>query len=1056
MINESIIESIVESTDLVELIGQKVDLKKKGSRYIGLCPFHTEKTPSFQVNPNMNFWYCQGCKVGGNAIKWLMMYENLDFLQAVRRLASINNISLPEEKAYTAVDQQKALKREAMYIANEEVLKYYQSNLESNKAKVYIEKRWSIAFAKEIGMGYAFPSWDGLYKYAQDNVLNIDLLIELGLLKENKEKKRIYDFYRDRVVIPIYNKIGRVIGFTARDISGADGVPKYFNSSTSAIYNKDNSIFGINFAFREAIKKDKVFCVEGGPDVLRLHMVGFLNTVASLGSAWTENQFGQLKKMTSNLCFIPDSDPQKSEEEYPVGIKSVMENGKTALRLGFNVQVRELPLGEHNTKNDPDSYCTSKAKLNDLEEKDFIVWYAEKLFKMKSGTDAIHDVIKDVCELIVLLNDEIKEDMYLSQVKDLYKDINLWKRAIKFARQQRKSKEVLEKGKTIDRELYQKYGFYENHGGYYMMNTNGNEVQWSNFTMIPMFHIRDSINPKRMYRIINDNRQEEIIEMKQEDLVSLSKFRQKIEGLGNFIFEASEKELIKLKKFLYEQTETASEVTQMGWQRQGFYAWGNGVYWDNMWKPVDEYGIVRLGKDENYYLPASSKIYVHDEKLFQFERKFVHLNYNSITLQEVAKKIVNVYGDNGKIGLCFLLAALFRDIIVSHTKSFPMLNLFGQKGAGKSELGKTLMSFFIIDNIAPNISNATIAALNDTIAQCANAIVHLDEFKNDIDLDKREFLKGLWDGTGRSRMNMDRDKKREITSVDSAVIVSGQEMATADIALFSRFVFLQFQKTEYTKDEKARFMDLSRAQGMGFTHLTLQLLSHRAKMAQGFVANYKQCGDDLLEVLKKQVVEDRILKNWQTLLAAFKTLESYIDYPFSYKEVLPTFASMLLEQNKSCKSSNELAVFWNMVSFLHQEGEIQLEGDYRIDIVDRIKTNESNIEFNQPTAVLQLRKNRLFVLYKKYARQVGDNPIPQQTLESYLKASKEYFGTKTSVRFKRLLKGGYDATTERANGLRQKTSEVDQALCFDYEKIKSMYGIDINVYTADSEDEKEF
>lgn len=129
-------------------------------------------------------------------------------------------------------------------------------------------------------------------------------------------------------------------------------------------------------------------------------------------------------------------------------------------------------------------------------------------------------------------------------------------------------------------------------------------------------------------------------------------------------------------------------------------------------------------------------------------------------MREYSDKLVQVFGDNAKVGICFLLASLFRDIIVGQTKSFPILNLFGPKGSGKSELGHSLMSFFIIKNTPPNIQNATIAALGDAVAQCANSLVHIDEYKNSIDLDKREFLKGIWDGTGRSRMNMDRDKKK--------------------------------------------------------------------------------------------------------------------------------------------------------------------------------------------------------------------------------------------------------------------------------------------------------
>lgn len=155
--------------------------------------------------------------------------------------------------------------------------------------------------------------------------------------------------------------------------------------------------------------------------------------------------------------------------------------------------------------------------------------------------------------------------------------------------------------------------------------------------MEPMFHIKDALLPKRLYKMRNTNKQEEIIEMKQEDLVSLSKFKQRVEGLGNFIWLATERELTKLKMFLYEQTETAVEIVQLGWNRKGFFAYGNGVY-DTEWHPVDEYGIVRLENGNNFYLPASSKIYHDEVKLFQFERKFVHLNYSGISLRDYCQK----------------------------------------------------------------------------------------------------------------------------------------------------------------------------------------------------------------------------------------------------------------------------------------------------------------------------------------------------------------------------------------------------------------------------------
>ena len=567
--------------------------------------------------------------------------------------------------------------------------------------------------------------------------------------------------------------------------------------------------------------------------------------------------------------------------------------------------------------------------------------------------------------------------------------------------------------------------------------------------MLPMFHIKDSMMPKRLYRIKNQSRQEEIVEMKQEDLVSLSKFKQKVEGLGNYIWLASEKEMTRLKMYLYEQTETATEITQLGWQRKGFYAFGNGVF-DTEWHPVDEYGIVRLGEKGNFYLPASSLIYRDDDKLFQFERRFVHLNYSSISLKEYFSKLVGVFGDNAKVGICFLLATLFRDIITGYTKSFPILNLFGPKGSGKSELGHSLMALFIIENIPPNIQNATIPALADLVAQCANALVHIDEFKNNIDIDKREYLKGLWDGAGRSRMNMDRDKKREITAVDSGVILSGQEMATADIALFSRLVFLTFAKSEFTEEEKRRYNELVEIRKRGLTHLTLQILRHRARMEQQFVSNYHTCLSDVLEALGAEKVEDRILRNWIIPLAAFRTLEGVLDIPFSYPDIRQVTVDGILRQNAECKSNNELANFWNVVSYLQQDGEIFIEGDYRIEYLSRFKSSLVKIEqqYQEPKAILMMRKNRIFMLYKKFGKQVGDSVLPEGSLIYYLENSKEYMGKKNSVRFKNIQRGVevQKVETTPTGGLSyKKTSTPDVALCFDYRMIRETYNINLEV-----------
>lgn len=1053
MIDERIIEQILDRADIVDVIGGYVELKKKGANYAACCPLHKEKTPSFMVNPARGTWHCFGCGKGGNVIGFLMEHDTLTFPEAVRALGKRYGIEVEETKL-TPEQEQQRMKRDSMYVINQRCAEHFRANLLDPANKVaadYVKGRWGEAYAEEMGIGYAPDSWDDLLKFAQASGLSIELMTEMGLLKE-REKGGLYDFYRGRTMIPIRDRFRRVIGFTARDMSGAKDTAKYLNSIESDVYHKKDSIFGIDLAIRQAAKESKFYLVEGGPDVMQLQRIRVNNTIAPLGGDWTLGQLEQLKKYATKVCFLPDADPPKTDkgEKLGAGTRNVMRNGLLAMKAGFGVTVKEIPLGEAQSKNDPDSYCTSIQKFQELEEVDFIPWYARYLFADVNTTEDRSNAINTICDMVAMVKDEVKESMYMKQLQEFYPDKNLWTKALNRAKKLEKAKQVINESKKIDRDLYQKYGFYEEYDAYFALaGDSGKAVQWSNFTMMPMFHIKDSLLPKRLYKIRNQNKQEEIIEMKQEDLVSLSKFKIKVEGIGNFIWLATEKELTKLKMFLYEQTETAIEVTQLGWQRQGFFAFGNGAF-DTEWHAADEYGIVRL-KAGNFYLPGCSTIYRDDVKLFQFERKFIHTTYNNVSLREYSDKLVQVFGDNAKVGICFLLASLFRDIIVGQTKSFPILNLFGPKGSGKSELGHSLMSFFIIKNTPPNIQNATIAALGDAVAQCANALVHIDEYKNSIDLDKREFLKGLWDGTGRSRMNMDRDKKREITSVDCGVILSGQEMPTIDIALFSRLIYLTFTKTEFSTAEKQAFDQCKAMRDLGLSHLTLQLLRHRSKMETDFSANYRQCMNDLNDRLKGETIEDRIQRNWVIPLAAFRTLEAVLDVPFTYRELLDICVAGIIRQNRECKSNNELANFWNVVSYLQQDGEIFLESDFRIDYLDRLKTNKvKDLVFQRPKPILRMRTDRIFMLYKKFSKQVGDSALPTESLSFYLENSKEYLGVQNSVRFKNILKGVEVTKEYEAGGQKvyRKTSMTKQALCFDYSELMGNYGINLNVDTG--------
>lgn len=1035
MIPKTIIEKILDAAHIEDVVGEFLPLQKRGTIYRALCPFHQEKTPSFTVTPNRSMFYCFGCHKGGNVITFLMEHENMTYPEAVRWLGWKYGIEV-EEREETIDEKQQRLKRESLLIVNTAVHKHYREVfLRYKPAQDYAYRRWGQKYCDEIEIGFA--PIDG--KALAHLPLQKEFLQELGLINPQG-----YDFFQNRIVIPIKDRYQHIIGFTARVMD--DSQPKYLNSKESLLYSKRSTVFGLDVAWRAAGKTGQMYLVEGAPDCMRLHAIGVQNAVADLGSAWTVEQFQLIKRAANKVCFIPDNDPLKGGADYGTGIEAVMKAGKLATEQHLTVSVKEITTTEEGKKEDPDTYFKNQTLFKAVEEEDFILWLAAKLFETSGNTEQKSDAVKRIAHLLSFIDDDTKLTMFIDALTKYHRGKLFWQKAIENERTRRDSP------KEDDIDLNRQYGFWIDRGKYFSTTEKGGVLEWSNFTLTPLFHIKDPLMAKRLYLLTNELGVKEIVEMEQEDLISLQKFRQKLESLGNFIWKASEKELIKLKSFLYEKTETAAQIKQLGWNKKGFFAFGNGIFDGRQFHEVNEYGIVHLGEKGNFYLPALSRIYKENTDYFRFERQFVHFNFSMISLRDFTRQLFLVFGDNGKIGFCFYLATLFRDIITLTTRSFSILDLFGPKGSGKSELGHTLMSFFVIDNIPPNIQNSTIPALNDTVAAAANALVHIDEYKNGIDTAKIEFIKGLWDGTGRTRMNMATDKKKETTAVDAGVIISGQEMPTADIALFSRLIFLLFPKSNFTASEKANYQQLLQIRSKGLSHLTLQLLAHRDKFGQCFYDQYRQTLDDVNSRLTSHTIIDRIVQNWVIPLTSFRCLEGKLDTTLSYKELLEITVEGIVHQNMECKTNDELGSFWRMVQFLNSEGEINEDADFKIKAVSRFRsTLVSETVWTEPRKILYLQKTRIFMLYKLNAHRNGETSLPEESLRYYLENSKEYLGEQRMT-YHVIKKGNQvlDFEHRDAKGQPTKMSVQQRSYCFDYEKLVEAF--DINLEMSRNED----
>ena len=387
MIKQEIIDRIISDVSIEDVARDEgiSFTKEHGKKKWACCPFHKEKTASFYVDTATNCWRCFGqCRTGGNVISLYRKLKNgLPFPIACKELAKkYLNEDIEDDYKPSKEDEEKQKEQEAMRI----VLTYAQSYFEecmsnvnpsSDIARKAVQRRWGTEAIGTFGIGYA-PR-DGFIEWAQRKQLDLDILEQVGLIGVGERGK--FAMLRDRYTIPIYDKMSRVIGFTARTLSEREDICKYLNLKNSPIYHKNTSVFGINFAQKEARLKDKFYLVEGAPDVIRLQSIGILNTVASLGGSWTENQLKQLYKLSHKVTFIPDADTLKPGNEFPAGTANVFANGRAALQAGFTVNVREIPVDYPSPKKeDPDSWIVDIGHFQQMKEEEFIFWYCRRKY----------------------------------------------------------------------------------------------------------------------------------------------------------------------------------------------------------------------------------------------------------------------------------------------------------------------------------------------------------------------------------------------------------------------------------------------------------------------------------------------------------------------------------------------------------------------------------------------------------------------------------------------------------------------------------------------------
>ena len=417
MIKHEDIVKILEAAQIADVVGAFVPLKKRGANYIGLCPFHNEKTPSFNVNPARGIFKCFGCGEGGDSVAFLMKHEHYTYPEALRWLAERYHIHIEETEA-TPEEKAAQSERDRVFHVNEFAQKYFQNLLfndeqgRSTGLSYFEERCLREDTIRKWGLGYCKDSWDDFCTAAKAEGFSEEDMVAAGVAIKNENTGKVYDRFRGRVTFPIYNVGGRVLGFSARILTSDKTKAKYVNSPESIIYTKGKVLFGLHLAKDAIVKEDLCYLVEGNMDAVMMYQNGVKNVVATSGTALTEQQTSMIKRYTRNVTVLYDGDS--------AGIKATFKAVNIFLEHGLNVRTVLFPDGE-----DPDSFAR-KHTMDEFQtflkenSQNFII-YKTNLLQKQAENDPIKraDLIRDIVHTISLVPDFLERNTYLQECSSI-------------------------------------------------------------------------------------------------------------------------------------------------------------------------------------------------------------------------------------------------------------------------------------------------------------------------------------------------------------------------------------------------------------------------------------------------------------------------------------------------------------------------------------------------------------------------------------------------------------------------------------------------------------
>lgn len=565
---------------------------------------------------------------------------------------------------------------------------------------------------------------------------------------------------------------------------------------------------------------------------------------------------------------------------------------------------------------------------------------------------------------------------------------------------------IPEAAKTDDydpKDDLEEYGFFKSGNRYYKQVKKGNtweNVPFTNFTMRILFHIDNGLKPRRIVELVNVRKKKKVLDVETTSLTSIGKFKEFIEGAGNYLFEGDQNSFNKLKLKLYDDERSCEQIELLGHNEKIGWAWANGIFNYNESKFIasDENGIADVEK-QTYYIAYGNKVYDNQAQKFSNEKRFKHHIEKEISFEKWSKLFCSVYGDYGMVTQLFGISCLFSDYIFKVKNFFPMVFLYGEGSSGKGSLARSVMYLFGVpqDPLTLTGKANTDKAKIRNLANFVNACMCLEEYSASAGADTDQMLKNLWDRFGYRRSTFDGSYRTESVPVNSGVIITGNEYPVND-PLIQRLILMDVNKNEFSQEEKDNYTKLRNMEDEGITSVTLEILKYRDSFKRQFSTEFVVAQKEISKLFVGYNVTERMINNNAVILAVFKILKDVLKFQYTYDDLMNYLKQVAQKQNEKRNSGGEVQRWWDIFLYLVNDGRVKNGKEFKLD-GDKITVRYKEVHTHYMVAHSQI--------YKTSGLLAG-------TLLDKLKAHKCYSDSTASTRF----------GTEKSSGTVFKYSET--------------------------------